>query len=58
MFEPKATAPHLDSTKRRNTLAEHMFSASPPTTDVRRLHRNDRFVPKAVVATLARRRSG
>jgi hypothetical protein len=31
--------------KRRNTLAEHMFSASRPTTDMRRLHRNDRFVP-------------
>jgi hypothetical protein len=31
--------------KRRNTLAEHMFSALPPTTDMWRLHRNDRFVP-------------
>jgi hypothetical protein len=35
---------------RRNTLAEHMFSASPPTTDMRRLHRNDRFVPGAAIA--------
>jgi hypothetical protein len=24
-----------------------MFSASPPTTDMRWLHRNDRFVPSA-----------
>jgi hypothetical protein len=31
--------------KKRNTPAEHMFSATPPTTDMRRLHRNDRFVP-------------
>src|ERR1700688_374935 len=33
--------------KRRNTVAEQMFSASPPTTDMRRLHRNDRFVPNS-----------
>jgi hypothetical protein len=26
-------------------LAEHMFSASPPTTDMRQLPRNGRFVP-------------
>ena len=32
--------------KRRNTLAEHMFSASPPAMDMRWLHRNDRFVAK------------
>jgi hypothetical protein len=31
--------------KRRNPLAEHMFSALAPTTDMRKLHRNDRFVP-------------
>ena len=30
MFEPKATAPHLDSTKLRRTQSEHMFSALPP----------------------------
>jgi hypothetical protein len=35
------------SGKRRNTLAERMFSALPPTTDKQWLHRNDRFVPKA-----------
>src|SRR3981081_2665068 len=27
---PNATAPHLDSTKMRNTRCEQMFSASPP----------------------------
>jgi hypothetical protein len=42
---PNATAPHLDSTKMRNTRTERMFSASPPTTDMRWLHSNDRFVP-------------
>ena len=31
----------------RKTLAEHMFSASAPTTDMRWLHRYDRFVPKS-----------
>jgi hypothetical protein len=31
--------------RRRITRSEHMFSASPPTTDMRRLHRDDRFVP-------------
>src|ERR1700737_3549229 len=31
---PNATAPHLDSTKRRNTQHEQMFSAPPPRTDV------------------------
>jgi hypothetical protein len=36
--------------KRRKTLAEHMFSASAPTTDMRLLHRYDRFVPYAEVA--------
>jgi hypothetical protein len=30
---------------RRNTRTEQMFSASPKTTDMRWLHRNDRFVP-------------
>jgi hypothetical protein len=29
----------------RNTLAEHLFSASAPKTDMRLLHRYDRFVP-------------
>jgi hypothetical protein len=29
-----------------------MFSASPPTTDMRRLHRNDRFLPKGDMAVL------
>jgi len=28
-------------------LAEHIFSASAPTTDMRWLNRNDRFVPSA-----------
>ena len=32
--------------KMRNTRTEQMFSASPPTTDMRWMHRNDRFVPK------------
>jgi hypothetical protein len=36
MFEPKATAPHLDSTKKRNTRCEQMFSAIPATADIRR----------------------
>jgi hypothetical protein len=40
--------------KRRNTLAEHMFSASPPTTDMRRLHRNDGFVPHSEIARFLR----
>ena len=30
--------------KRRNTRSEHMFSASPLTTDMRWLHLNDGFV--------------
>ncbi len=29
----------------RNTRTEQMFSALPPTTDIWRRHRNDRFVP-------------
>jgi hypothetical protein len=36
---------HAARVKRRKTLAEHMFSASAPTTDMRWLHRHDRFVP-------------
>jgi hypothetical protein len=31
----------------RNTRTEQMFSASPPTTDILRRHRNYRFVPNA-----------
>src|SRR5882724_6417675 len=31
---PNATAPHLDSTKRRNTRSEQMFSAVAPTADI------------------------
>src|ERR1700736_4140940 len=31
---PKATAPHLDSTKLRNTRNDHIFSALPPITDI------------------------
>src|ERR1700737_1395626 len=31
---PKATAPHLDSTKLRNTRNEQIFSALPPITDI------------------------
>ena len=45
MFEPKATAPHLDSTKMRNTLCEQMFSASPPNSDIARCGRHFAFGP-------------
>ena len=31
----------------RNTRTEQMFSALPPTTDIPRRRRNDRFVPSA-----------
>jgi hypothetical protein len=31
---PNATAPHLDSTKRRNTRYEHMFSGLLPNSDI------------------------
>jgi hypothetical protein len=34
---PNATAPHLDSTKRRKAQCEHKVSAVHPTTDMRRL---------------------
>src|ERR1700692_4446262 len=44
---PNATAPHLDSTKRRNTRGEQMTSALAPTTDIERLLRHVRFVPIA-----------
>src|ERR1700720_2907042 len=33
---PKATAPHLDSTKLRRTQCEHMFSALPSNSDIAR----------------------
>src|ERR1700737_3638710 len=32
--QPTATAPHLDSTKLRNTRNEQIFSALPPITDI------------------------
>jgi hypothetical protein len=41
-----------ESVKMPNTRTEQMFSASPPTTDMQWLHRNDRFVPKPEVARL------
>src|SRR6266436_5630131 len=34
MFEPKATASHLDSTKMRRTQSEQNASASPPIADI------------------------
>src|ERR1035437_957439 len=46
---PKATAPHLDSTKRRNARFEQMFSALPPTTDIERPRRHVRVVPTTEV---------
>jgi hypothetical protein len=42
---PNATAPHLDSTKMRNTRKEQMFSALPPTTDIAQQGRHVRLVP-------------
>ena len=45
--------------KMRNIHPEQMFSASPPTTDIRQLPRNDRFVPQpeiVVVCSLRRLR--
>jgi len=33
MFEPKATAPHLDSTKTSKAQPEQMLSASPSEAD-------------------------
>src|SRR5713226_9329490 len=44
---PNATAPHLDSTKRRNTRGEQMSSAVAPITDMQRLLRHVRSVPTA-----------
>jgi hypothetical protein len=38
-----------ESVKMPNTRTEQMFSASPPTTDMQWLHRNDRFVPRTEV---------
>jgi len=43
---------HAAKVKRRKTLAEHMFSASAPTTEMRWLHRHDRFVPKSDIGQL------
>jgi hypothetical protein len=34
MFEPKATAPHLDSTTSRNTHGQQITSALPPKGEV------------------------
>src|SRR6266516_524084 len=42
---PNATAPHLDSTRIRNTLCEQMFSASPPNSDIPRCGWHFAFVP-------------
>src|SRR5712671_4584716 len=39
---PNATAPHLDSTKMRNTPREQMFSVSPPNSDIPRCGRHER----------------
>jgi hypothetical protein len=32
--QPKATAPHLDSTNKRITRSEHIFSELPPIADI------------------------
>jgi hypothetical protein len=45
MFEPKATAPHLDSTKMRNNQPEQMSSAFPSNSDIARRGRHFAFVP-------------
>jgi hypothetical protein len=47
---PKATAPHLDSTKPGNTRCEHMFSAVHPTTDIAQKGRHVRSVPTADIS--------
>src|SRR5664280_2559119 len=49
---PNATAPHLDSTKRRNTRCEQMSSAAPPITDIQRLLRHVRSVPIPEVGSM------
>src|ERR1019366_1167086 len=46
---PNATAPHLDSTKRRNTRCEQLSSAVPPTTDMKRRRQHVRSVPNSEV---------
>src|ERR1019366_6191468 len=48
---PNATAPHLDSTKRRNTRGEQMFSALPPKADVAQCSRHVRLVPIPEIAS-------
>jgi hypothetical protein len=40
--------------KMRNTLAEQMFFASAPTTDMGWLQRNDRLVPNSDIARMKR----
>ena len=48
---PKATAPHLDSTKLGNARCEQMFSAVHPTTDIAQEGRHVRSVPIADLTT-------
>ncbi len=45
MFEPKATAPHLDSTKLRRTQYEQMSSALRPIADIREMSWRVRQMP-------------
>src|ERR1035437_4451226 len=52
---PNATAPHVDSTKRRNTRGEQMFSALPPKADVAQCSRHVRLVPEADIRPPKRR---
>src|ERR1700746_344257 len=49
---PKATAPHLDSTKLRRTQCEHMFSALPSNSDIARGTRHVSNGPLHKVAAL------
>src|SRR5712672_2981372 len=46
---PKATAPHLDSTK-TGKACEHMISALPPKADSGRTSRDVRFVPDSDIS--------
>jgi hypothetical protein len=50
--QPKATAPHLDSTKRRNILCEKMFSVPHLIADIEPRGRQVRVVPTHKVAAL------
>src|ERR1019366_9161447 len=58
---PNATAPHLDSTKRRNTLVEYITSALPPIGDIGWLRfspANLRGKPNLSQRRFGRRRGG